>query len=51
MLDARQSQEAVKDRLGHKSIKSTDVYAQISSYKREAIAKEMERAREIVSFW
>ena len=49
MLDARQSQEAVKDRLGHKSIKSTDIYAQISSYKREAIAKEMERAREIVT--
>ena len=51
MLDAGQSQEAVKDRLGHKSIKSTDIYAQISNYKREAIGKEMERAREIVSFF
>ena len=49
MLDAGQSQEAVKDRLGHKSIKSTDIYAQISNYKREVIGKEMERAREIVS--
>ena len=48
MLDAGQSQEAVKDRLGHKSIKSTDIYGQISNYKREAIGKEMERAREIV---
>ena len=48
MLDAGQSQEAVKDRLGHKSIKSTDIYAQISNYKREAIGKEMERSREIV---
>ncbi len=26
------------------------IYAQISNYKREAIGKEMERAREIVSF-
>ena len=48
MLDAGQSQEAVKDRLGHKSIKSTDIYAQISNYKREVIGKEMELAREIV---
>ncbi|MCH8872287.1 tyrosine-type recombinase/integrase, partial [candidate division KSB1 bacterium] len=31
MLDAGQSQEGVKDRLGHKSIKSTEVYAKTSS--------------------
>jgi type 1 fimbriae regulatory protein FimB len=49
MLDAGQNQEGVKDRLGHKSIKSTDVYAKISSRKREGINKEMERAREIVN--
>ena len=46
---AGQSQEAVKDRLGHKSIKSTDIYAKISSHKRDMISREMERAREIVS--
>lgn len=49
MLDPGQSQEAVKDRLGHKSIKSTDIYAKISSHKRDMINREMERAREIVS--
>ena len=49
MLDAGQSQEGVKDRLGHKSIKSTDIYAKISSHKRDMISREMERAREIVS--
>ena len=49
ILDAGQSQEAVKDRLGHKSIKSTDIYAKTSSQKRDLISREMERAREIVS--
>ena len=29
MLDANQPLEAVKDRLGHKSIKSTEIYAKI----------------------
>ncbi|MCH7676680.1 tyrosine-type recombinase/integrase [candidate division KSB1 bacterium] len=48
-IDAGQSQEGVKDRLGHKSIKSTDVYAKTSSHKRDMIGREMERAREIVS--
>ena len=45
-IHSGQSQEAVKDRLGHKSIKSTDVYAKISSHKRDLVSREMERASE-----
>ena len=43
MIDAGQATEAAKDRLGHKSIKSTEIYAKISSYKRDMINREMER--------
>ena len=50
MLDAGNTQEEVKDQLGHKYIQTTDVYAAISGRKRRQIFERMERAREIVSF-
>jgi site-specific recombinase XerD len=49
MLDAGNTQEEVKDHLGHRYIQSTDVYAAISGRKRQQIFQRMERAREIVS--
>ena len=48
MLDAGFTAEEVKDRLGHRDIRSTDIYARISSQKRDEIGRRMERANFIV---
>jgi site-specific recombinase XerD len=47
LLDAGQSLEYVQDHLGHKSIKSTGVYARISDAKRERVAYQIELSQEI----
>src|SRR5262249_38110208 len=47
LLDAGQSLEYVQDHLGHRSIQSTGVYAKISDAKRERVAAQLERAREV----
>ena len=47
LLDAGQSLEYVQDHLGHRSIKSTGVYAKISDAKRERVAAQIELAREV----
>src|SRR3989442_13756459 len=47
LLDAGQSLEYVQDHLGHKSIKSTGVYAKISDSKRERVAAQIELAHEV----
>lgn len=48
MLDSGFTEEEVKDRLGHRDIRSTDVYAKISNQKRDEIGRRMERANFIV---
>ncbi len=47
LIDAGQSLEYVQDHLGHRSIKSTGVYAKISDAKRERVAAQIELAREV----
>ncbi len=47
LLDAGQSLEYVQDHLGHKSIKSTGVYARISDAKRERVAYQIELSQEV----
>src|SRR6266852_8031069 len=47
LIDAGQSLEYVQDHLGHRSIKSTGVYAKISDAKRERVAAQLELAREV----
>jgi len=47
LLDAGQSLEYVQDHLGHRSIKSTGVYAKISDAKRERVAYQIEIAPEV----
>jgi site-specific recombinase XerC len=48
MLDASQSIELVQDLLGHKDIRSSTIYAKISSRRRSQYLGELEKAREIV---
>ena len=48
MLDSGFTQEEVRDRLGHRDIRSTDVYARISNKKRDEIGRRMDRANFIV---
>ena len=48
MLDSGFAVEEVKDRLGHRDIRSTDVYAKISNRKRDEIGRRMDRANFIV---
>ena len=48
ILDSGFTQEEVRDRLGHRDIRSTDVYARISSKKRDEIGRRMDRANFIV---
>lgn len=47
MLDAGRSLEEVQDHLGHKSIRSTQVYAKISDARRERVAVALELAPEV----
>jgi site-specific recombinase XerD len=47
LLDADQPLEYVQDHLGHRSIKSTQVYAKISDAKRERVAAQIELSREV----
>ncbi len=47
LIDAGQSLEYVQDHLGHRSIKSTGVYAKISDARRERVAAQLELAREV----
>jgi site-specific recombinase XerD len=47
LIDAGQTLEYVQDHLGHKSIKSTGVYAKISDAKRERVAYQIELSREV----
>lgn len=47
LIDAGQSLEYVQDHLGHKSIKSTGVYARISDAKRERVAYQIELSQEV----
>ena len=47
LLDAGQTLEYVQDHLGHRSIKSTGVYAKISDAKRERVAAQTQLAREV----
>ena len=48
MLDASQSIELVQDLLGHKDIRSSTIYAKISSRRRSQYLNALEKAREIV---
>jgi integrase len=47
LLDAGQSLEYVQDHLGHKSIRSTGVYARISDAKRERVAYQIELSKDV----
>jgi site-specific recombinase XerD len=47
LLDADQPLEYVQDHLGHRSIKSTQVYAKISDAKRERVAAQIELSRDV----
>ena len=47
LLDAGQPLEYVQDHLGHKSIRSTGVYARISDAKRERVAYQIELSRDV----
>jgi site-specific recombinase XerD len=47
LIDAGQTLEYVQDHLGHKSIKSTGVYAKISDAKRERVAYQIELSQEV----
>lgn len=47
LIDAGQPLEYVQDHLGHKSIKSTGVYARISDAKRERVAYQIELSQEV----
>ena len=47
LLDAGQALEYVQDHLGHKSIRSTGVYARVSDAKRERVAYQIELSREV----
>jgi type 1 fimbriae regulatory protein FimB len=47
LIDAGQPLEYVQDHLGHKSIKSTGVYAKISDAKRERVAAQIEVSPEV----
>lgn len=46
-LDAGRNLEEVKDLLGHKSIRSTEIYGKISNHHREEIFRATENSREI----
>ena len=48
MLDSGFTEEEVKDRLGHRDIRSTDVYAKVSNQKRAEMGRRMEKANFIV---
>jgi len=48
MLDSGFNEEEVKDRLGHRDIRSTDLYAKISNKKRAEIGRRMDKANFIV---
>ena len=48
MLDSGFTEEEVKDRLGHRDIRSTDVYAKISNKKRDEIGRRIDKASFIV---
>ena len=47
MVDAGRSLEEVQDHLGHKSIRSTQVYAKISDTRRERVVVALELAPEV----
>jgi type 1 fimbriae regulatory protein FimB len=47
LIDAGQPLEYVQDHLGHRSIKSTGVYAKISDAKRERVAYQIELSQEV----
>ena len=48
MLDSGFNEEEVKDRLGHRDIRSTDLYAKISNKKRAELGRRMDKANFIV---
>ena len=48
LLDAGASLEFVQDHLGHRNIRSTSIYARISTRHREAVIRELERSPWIV---
>jgi integrase/recombinase XerD len=48
LLDAGVSLEVIQDHLGHQSIRSTSIYARITSHRRAALFAELERSLWIV---
>jgi site-specific recombinase XerD len=48
LLDAGVPLEVIQDHLGHQSIRSTSIYARITSHRRAALFEELERSPWVV---